>query len=81
MQHADVAMYVGKKKKSDVTVYSSKLDKNSPHKLILMSDLRYAIENNELLLYYQPQVDMKENKVVGRTPIAAQLRAPPILNS
>lgn len=65
IQRADVAMYASKYENSPYTVYSPKLDKNSPHKLILIGELRLAIENNKLLLYFQPRVDMKTGQIIG----------------
>jgi diguanylate cyclase (GGDEF)-like protein len=63
IQRADVAMYVSKQKGHDFIVYSPELDQYSPHRLTLMGELRHSIENGDLVLWYQPKVDAKTNKV------------------
>jgi diguanylate cyclase (GGDEF)-like protein len=65
LQRADVAMYVAKKNRSGFVAYSSKLDDHSPHRLTLMGELRQAIDQNELLLHYQPKVDIKSGELTG----------------
>jgi len=56
IQRADVAMYVAKQDNLGLVVYSKKFDANSPHRLTLTGELRHAIENDELVLHYQPKV-------------------------
>jgi len=56
IQRADVAMYVAKQDNLGLAVYSKKFDANSPHRLTLTGELRHAIENDELVLHYQPKV-------------------------
>lgn len=63
MQRADIAMYAAKSDKSGVVVYSPGLDQFSPQRLVLMGELRQAIENNELVLHYQPKVDVKTGHI------------------
>ena len=65
MQRADIAMYAAKKNNHGYAVYSPELDEHSPKRLTLMGELRQAIENNDLVLYYQPQIEIKTNKIVG----------------
>ncbi len=57
IQRADVAMYVAKKESLGFVVYSKECDKHSQHRLTLMGELQHAINNGELILYYQPQVN------------------------
>ena len=63
MQHADVAMYESKRHQSGFSIYNSKKDKNNTSRLGLSNALHEAIENDELLLEYQPLIDMKSNEV------------------
>ncbi len=65
MQRADVAMYAAKQNQQSYTVFSSDLDKHSPHRLTLTGELRHAIENDALLVYYQPKIDIGTNTVTG----------------
>lgn len=46
-------------------VYGGPTESQSPRHLALIADLRLAIEANQLLLDYQPKVDMLTGKVVG----------------
>ncbi|WP_017753484.1 putative bifunctional diguanylate cyclase/phosphodiesterase [Calidifontibacillus oryziterrae] len=46
-------------------VFGEKLLSNVQRKVILEKHLIRAIENKEFKIYYQPQIDIKENKVVG----------------
>ena len=65
IRHADVAMYESKKHGNHVTIYNSEIDTHTPWRLALMADLRIAIEKDELELYYQPQIDLKNHQVYG----------------
>jgi len=65
MQRADVAMYAAKQGKMGYAIYSTDLDKHSPRRLTLMGEMRQAIDNNELLLYFQPKIDLKTNSITG----------------
>ena len=65
LQRADIAMYVAKKNHSGFVVYTSKYDEYSPHRLTLMGELRHAIENDHLVLHFQPKVNLKSNVIEG----------------
>lgn len=63
MQRAEVAMYWAKKDRSGYALYSPEQDKSSPHRLILLGELRQALQRKELVLRYQPIVDARTGKV------------------
>jgi diguanylate cyclase (GGDEF)-like protein/PAS domain S-box-containing protein len=63
LQRADVAMYQAKKTRSDVIVYADDCDATSTKKLTLASELRQGIEDDQLLLHYQPQVDLRTKRI------------------
>jgi diguanylate cyclase (GGDEF)-like protein len=65
MQRADVAMYQAKQKHSGHAVYEQETDAHSVRRLTLMSDLRHAIDNGELMLYYQPEIELRSGAVIG----------------
>ena len=65
MQQSDVAMYAAKQENKRFVVYSTDLDKHSPHRLTLMGELRHAIENEGLILHYQPKIKVKTNSIGG----------------
>jgi diguanylate cyclase (GGDEF)-like protein len=62
IQRADVAMYVAKRNRLGKAVYDPKDDTHSLSKLSLLSDLRHALENDHLELYYQPQLLINNGK-------------------
>ena len=62
IQRADVAMYVAKHNKTGFAIYSAELDKHSPHRLTLTGELREAIQQDELILYYQPKISGASNE-------------------
>ena len=63
MQRAEVAMYWAKKDRSGYALYSPDQDKSSPHRLILLGELRQALQRKELTLQYQPIVDARTGKL------------------
>jgi len=65
LRGADVAMYEAKKNKLGVSVYRETADTNSRASLSLLNDLRNAIENDELCLYFQPTIDVPSGRVHG----------------
>src|SRR5438552_2346055 len=65
IRRAYLALHQAKRTGSGYAVYAGGLDKNGTHRLALMGDLRSAIDNNELLLYCQPKVDIRAARVCG----------------
>jgi diguanylate cyclase (GGDEF)-like protein/PAS domain S-box-containing protein len=65
LQHADVAMYVAKTRNVGVFAYSKEVDDYSPVRLALLGDLRRALEMHEIVLHYQPKIDVASGEVVG----------------
>lgn len=65
LQHADIAMYAAKYSGGVCKVYDPEQDKHSTHRLILMGELDYAIHHNQLVLRYQPKIDLKTGAVTG----------------
>jgi diguanylate cyclase (GGDEF)-like protein len=63
IQRVDVAMYVAKQDNAGFVVYSQKLDQYSPQRLTLIGELRQAIENDLLLLHYQPKLDTRTDRI------------------
>jgi EAL domain-containing protein (putative c-di-GMP-specific phosphodiesterase class I) len=63
LRHADVAMYVAKKRGSPYEYYDAALDENSVRKLAIGGELRSAISNSQLQLHYQPQVNLRSGMV------------------
>ncbi len=63
MRHADVAMYVAKRKGTGYSVYDPEQDEHSLGRLELMGELHNAIEQGELVLYYQPKFDIALSRI------------------
>ncbi len=63
LQRADVAMYVAKAQHAGVLRYEPSLDHYDAAKLSLVSQLRHAIDAGELVLHYQPQTTLDQDRV------------------
>jgi len=59
LSRADVAMYTAKGSLTGLSVFSAEHEKDGAGRLALMSDLRRAVDEGELILYYQPQIDLR----------------------
>jgi diguanylate cyclase (GGDEF)-like protein/PAS domain S-box-containing protein len=66
IKNADLAMYKAKHEGKNIYRYFTEdMNADASEKLALTNDLRSAIENNQLKLYYQPIVDTRDNRVVS----------------
>lgn len=66
LKHADVAMYCAKDQGRNAYHYfKPEMDVHALERLMLENALRRAIERDELVLYYQPQVAADDGRVIG----------------
>ena len=65
LRRADVAMYAAKESRGTFEVYSPSRDRYAPGRFSLITQIRPALENDELLLHYQPKVDLATGAVSG----------------
>ena len=65
MRRADVAMYHAKSQGGGYALYAADQDPYSPDRLIIVGDLRQAIEQDKLELYYQVMVSQQTGRVTG----------------
>ncbi|MCU0773447.1 MAG: EAL domain-containing protein [Ideonella sp.] len=66
LRNSDVAMYAAKALgRNAASVYRPQLAGKGREKLTLESDLHKAIERNELVLHYQPKIDVRTARMVG----------------
>lgn len=66
LKMADAAMYEAKRNKTGgISFYSEKMNEAVRARFELAQELRAAIENNELLLHYQPKVAVDSHRIVG----------------
>jgi diguanylate cyclase (GGDEF)-like protein len=64
--NADAAMYhVKKSGRSNFAFFTPEMSNFFPKRLALESELRAALEKNQLVLHYQPKVDMRSGGIVG----------------
>lgn len=66
IRNADMAMYRAKAEgQNSFQFYIPNMQEQSFQRLSMENNLRRALENNELLTYYQPQVDLITGKIAG----------------
>ena len=63
MQCADVAMYEAKQHATGIEPYDPDKDLNSIRSLVLSGGLRQAIDKDQLLLVYQPKLDLRTRTI------------------
>lgn len=66
IKYADIALTHAKNKgKQTYQVFNTEMKSDSLQRLTLENDLRRALSHNELMLYYQPQMDIETGDIVG----------------
>ncbi|MCP3938074.1 MAG: EAL domain-containing protein [Actinomycetia bacterium] len=65
LQRAEVAMYQAKATRKSWAWYSPKDDKYSVRRLTLLGELPRALANNEIIVHYQPKIDLAHGVVMG----------------
>lgn len=65
IQKADVALSMAKNGDDSYSIYDPEHDPYNPRRLVIMTELRHAIDNNQLTLHYQPKIDLQKNCISG----------------
>lgn len=65
LQHADVAMYQAKRSGSGFRLYAQDQDPHSVRRLALIGELRDAISGGQLVLHYQPKVNLRRQRTTA----------------
>ncbi len=66
LKHADMALYQAKADGRDTyRFFEPEMDEQLQARRLLESDLRKALGNSEFQLFYQPQVNIQKNEIVG----------------
>ncbi|MEY4588898.1 MAG: hypothetical protein RL497_974, partial [Pseudomonadota bacterium] len=66
LKHADLAMHKAKSRgKNCFEFYEEALHNQAINYLLLENDLRRAIEQGEIILHYQPQINLTNGRIVG----------------
>jgi diguanylate cyclase (GGDEF)-like protein len=63
LQRADMAMYFAKSQHAGVLRYDASFDHYDAASLRLVSELRHAIDEGQLVLHYQPQATLTDGRV------------------
>ena len=66
IKHADTAMYSAKNAgRNQFQFYKKEMTSEIFEKIVMKQEINDAIKNNEFEVYYQPQIDIKTNKIIG----------------
>lgn len=66
LKNADSALYKAKEQgRNSYQYYTKELSVRAMERMVMENNLRHALERNELVVYYQPQVDMYSGEIVG----------------
>ncbi len=65
IRNAHVGMEIAPRSGNETGIYSPKYDIYSESRLTLMADLRNALQQNQMMLYYQPKQDLESGQIVG----------------
>ncbi len=77
LNKADTAMYAAKKQgRNTFRFFSNDMNIASIERINMENDLRYALENDQLRLYYQPQYAVKDNQLMGAEALLRWERSP-----
>jgi diguanylate cyclase (GGDEF)-like protein len=62
---ADIAMYAAKEAQADYKLYAADQNQHSVRRLSVLSDIRHALASDQIVVHYQPIVDLDDLRVTG----------------
>jgi len=65
LRRADLAMYDAKRAGTGYALFASEQEETPARRLALLGELRQCIERAELVLHYQPKIDLSTGEIVG----------------
>ena len=65
LRRADLAMYDAKKSGAGYALFAAEQEETPARRLALLGDLRRCIEREELVLHYQPKIDLATGETIG----------------
>ena len=63
LQRVDIALNLAKRNHEPVAGYDRTIDSHNPRQLRLLADLRLATRRDELVLHYQPLMDIESSRL------------------
>jgi diguanylate cyclase (GGDEF)-like protein/PAS domain S-box-containing protein len=65
LRRADLAMYDAKHAGTGYAVFATEQEEAPAKRLALLADLRHCVEREELVLHYQPKIDLATGRAIG----------------
>jgi predicted signal transduction protein with EAL and GGDEF domain/ActR/RegA family two-component response regulator len=66
LNRSDAAMYLAKQQgRNSFHFYTEELNARVTRRMELEAELRHAVENNEFVLHYQPQISLDTGRIIG----------------
>jgi diguanylate cyclase len=65
LHHANIGVHHAKKEGNSFAIYHQEMADNSTVSLSIMKELKQAIDNDELEIYYQPNIELATGKIMG----------------
>lgn len=66
LKNADIALHKAKELgRNRIIIYNQPMNEAITERVIIEKELRTALKNNEFELYYQPQLNLKDNRISG----------------
>ena len=66
LKRSEIAMYEAKQSgRNNIMFYKEDMDNSITEFININNDLRKALQNNELAMYYQPQLDIQSGKIIA----------------
>jgi diguanylate cyclase len=65
LRNADMAMYEAKARPGSAARYRGERDRGSAERLVVLTELQSAVDECQLVLYYQPKVTLDTGRTVG----------------
>jgi diguanylate cyclase (GGDEF)-like protein len=62
---ADIAMYTAKEAQTDYKIYTAEQNQHSVRRLSVLSDIRHALASDQIVVHYQPIIDLDDLRVRG----------------